>query len=165
MKYFAIISVLILIITLVGVVMLSTVNESDKVLVEATGVVQEEASTNAGTFEVLQDQLRLGAVVGTTYTSNRELKDISNYQFITYVVRLRNNTTVDAELVEIQVTPMIGDVLQMGFTSSVTVPAGETADVSVTILTDYTVSKHPVRELNVSYYMWGAPFSMKTTAK
>lgn len=160
MKYFAIISVLILIATLVGV---SSLYLTDKVVVEATGAIAMEASANETLFDELAEQVRLNAVVGTSYVRDTTLGDASQYQFITYTVRLRNDTSVDAELCELQITPMNGDILQLGATDNVIVPAGQTVDVTATILT--AVNMHPIREIIVSYYMWGAPFSLTTTVQ
>lgn len=160
MKYFAILTVLILIVTLVGVgYMYMTAN----IFVEAVGVIATDAPSQSPLFEELKEQLRLGAVVGTPYVAAQELAGAENYQFYTYTVRMRNNCSVSADMVELQVTPMAGDVLQIGSSKDVKLPAGQTVDVNATILTD--VSMHPIREVTVTYYIWGVPFSLKTTIR
>ena len=160
MKYFAILSVLILIVTLVGV---GTMYMNASISVEAVGVVSAAAPSQSALFEELRDQVRLGAVVGTPYVQAQELADAENYQFYTYTVRLKNGTAVPADMVELQVTPMAGDILQIGSFQDVKLPAGQTVDVSATILT--AASMHAIREVTITYYIWGAPFSMKTTIK
>lgn len=160
MKYFAIVTVLILIATLVGV---GYMYMNANIFVEAVGVVATEATTQEALFEELKEQLRLGAVVGTPYVAAQELSGAENYQFLTYTVRLRNNCAVAADMVEIQITPMSGDVLQIGSFEDVKLPAGQTVDVSATILTD--INMHAIREVTVTYYIWGAPFTMKTTVR
>ena len=158
MKYFAIFTVLLLIVTLVGVGYLyMTAN----IVVEASGVIATDAQSQSALFGDLADQVRLGAVVGTLYTTPQELSGAENYQFYTYTVRLRNNCAVSADMVELQVTPMAGDVLQIGSSTDVKLPADSTVDVQCTILTD--VNMHGIREVTVTYYIWGVPFSMKTT--
>ena len=160
MKYFAILTVLILIVTLVGVgYMYMTAN----IYVEAVGVVATDASSQSALFEELREQVRLGAVVGTPYVGAQELSGPENYQFYTYTVRLRNDCSVPADMVELQVTPMAGDILQIGSSADVKLPAGQTVDATATILTN--VNMHSIREVTVTYYIWGAPFTMKTTIK
>lgn len=160
MKYFAILTVLILIVTLVGV---GYMYMTASIAVEAVGVVATDAPSQVTLFEELREQLRLGAVLGTPYVAAQELSDAENYQFYTYTVRLRNNCAVSADMVELQVTPMAGDILQIGSFTDVKLPAKQTADVSATILTDRNM--HPIREVTVTYYIWGAPFTLKTTVK
>ena len=160
MKYFAIITVLILIATLVGVGYLYM---NANVFVEAVGVIATDAVSQYELYEDLRDQLRLGAVAGTPYISATELSGPENYQFLTYTIRLRNNTSVPADMVELQVTPMAGDVLQIGSFEDVKLPAARSVDATATILTD--VNMHPIREVTITYYIWGVPFTMKTTVR
>ena len=160
MKYFAMITVLILIATLVGV---SYLYMNSNVYVEATGVIATDAVSQYELYDALREQLRLGAVAGTPYVTAQELNGPENYKFLTYTVRLRNNTTVSADMVELQVTPMAGDVLQIGVYEDVKLPAGRSVDATATILTD--VNMHPIREVTITYYIWGVPFSMKTTVR
>ena len=160
MKYFAIITVLILIATLVGVGYLYM---NANVFVEAVGVIATDAVSQYELYEDLRVQLRLGAVAGTPYIAATELSGPENYQFLTYTIRLRNNTSVPADMVELQVTPMAGDVLQIGSFEDVKLPAGRSVDATATILTD--VNMHPIREVTITYYIWGVPFTMKTTVR
>ncbi len=160
MKYFAIISVLILIVTLVGVGYLyMTAN----IVVEAVGAIATEASNQPVLFNDLKQQLRLGAVAGTPYVEAQELSGPEDYQFLTYTVRLRNNTTVPADMVELQITPMAGDILQVGSYTDVKLPAGQTVDATATILTARNM--HAIREVTITYYISGVPFTMKTTVR
>lgn len=160
MKYFAILTVLVLIATLVGV---GYMYMSSNIYVEAVGVGSTLAQDQPALFEELSDQVRLNAVIGTPYISTQELSGAENYKFYTYTVRLRNNCAVNAEMVEMQITPMSGDVLQIGSTANITLPAQQTADVSATILTD--VNMHEIREVTITYYVWGVPFTLKATIK
>ena len=160
MKYFAILTVLILIVTLVGV---GYMYMNANIFVEAVGVIATDAQSQQALFEELQTQLRLGAVVGTPYTAAQELSGLEDYQFLTYTVRLRNNCSVPADMVELQITPMAGDILQIGSSQDVKLPAGQTVDATATILTG--VNMHAIREVTITYYIWGVPFTMKTTVK
>ena len=156
MKYAAIFMVLVLIASLVGVGYLYL---TANVTVQAVGVTAVEASTQPALFDELARQVENRQVLGTAYTST-PLGSMENYQFYTYTVRLRNNCFVTADMVEVQVTPMEGDVLQIGDDTARALPARSTGDITATILTD--VNMHSVRELNITYYMWGVPFSLKT---
>ena len=66
-----------------------------------------------------------------------------------------------ADMVEVQVTPMDGDVMQLGVEGAHALPKRTTGDIQATILTK--LGMHSVREINISYYMWGIPFHLKTT--
>ena len=160
MKYFATISVLILIVALVAVGYLYM---SSNLFVEAVGVTAMDAPSQITLFEELREQVRLGAVLGTPYVTARELSGAANYQFYTYTVRLRNDTAVPADMVELQVTPMAGDILQIGSYTDVKLPAKQTVDATATILTEKDM--HPIREVTISYYIWGVPFTTKTTIR
>lgn len=157
MKYIAIFTVLLLIASLIGVGYLYL---TSNVTVEAIGVVAVEASTQPEMFERLCQQVESHSVIGTAFTS-QPLGDISNYQFYTYTIRLKNNCFLTADMVEVQVTPMQGDVLQLADDTARALPARTTGDLGATILTD--INMHSVRELNISYYMWGVPFTIRTT--
>lgn len=158
MKAAAIISVILLIVCLLGIgVLYATAGMA----VESVGVIAVEASTQPDLFNQLRQQVEAGSVIGTAYTSQTWLDDASNYQFYTYTIRLRNDCFVTADMIEVQVTPMDGDVLQIGDYSVKQLTARTTGDLQVTILT--AIGMHPVRELNVTYYVWGMPFTLKTT--
>ena len=158
MKVAAIVSAALLIACLLGIgVLYGTAGMA----VESVGVVAVEAATQLEIFNELRQQVESGSVLGTAYTGQTWLEDASNYQFYTYTIRLRNNCFVTAEMIEVQVTPMDGDVLQIGDYSVKQLAGRSTGDLQATILT--TVNMHPVRELNVTYYIWGMPFTLKTT--
>lgn len=158
MKAAAIISVVLLILCLLGV---GALYATSGMAVESVGVIAVEASTQPDLFNQLRQQVESGSVLGTAYTSQTWLDDASSYQFYTYTIRLRNDCFVPAEMIEVQVTPMEGDVLQIGDYTVKQLTARTTGDLQVTILT--AIGMHPVRELNVTYYVWGMPFTLKAT--
>lgn len=157
MKVLAILSVIVLIASLVGVGYLYM---TSSVAVIGLDVIAVEAATQPDLFNQLKAQVESGGVLGTAYTSQTWLEDASAYQFLTYTVRLQNNTFVTADMVELQVTPMNGDVLQIGDFTPKALQSHATGDIQATILTD--ASMHSTRELNVTYYIWGMPFSLRT---
>lgn len=158
MKAAAIVSVILLIVCLIGIGVLYATAE---MTVEAVSVVAVEAAAQPELFNQLRQQVETGSVLGTAYTTQTWLDDASHYQFYTYAIRLRNDCFVTAEMIEAQVTPMDGDVLQIGDFSVKQLPGRSRGDLQVTILTN--IGMHPVRELNVTYYVWGMPFTLKTT--
>ena len=158
MKAAAIVSVVLLIACLLGIGVLYATAD---MAVESIGVIAVEAATQPDLFNQLRQQVETGSVLGTAYTSQPWLDDASNYQFYTYTIRLRNDCFVTADMIEAQVTPMDGDILQIGDYTVKQLPARTTGDLQVTILT--AVGMHPVREINVTYYVWGMPFTLKTT--
>lgn len=158
MKSAAIVSVVLLILSIIGVGYLYLTTSIT--IVDTPQVIAVEAYTQPELFQQLQAQVESGSVLGSTYTSSRQLEGAENYQFLTYTVRLRNNCYVNADMVEVQVTPMDGDVLQLGDFVPKTLPAQATGDIQATILT--RLGMHPVRELNVTYYIWGLPFHLRT---
>ena len=157
MKAFAIVSVLILLLTLVGV---GSMYLSATIYVEASGVTTMEATARQEFFDSLAEQVRLDAVVGTTFGSVSELSGAENYKFCIYTVHLKNNCRIPAEMVEMQISPRGSDVVQIGEAPLVTVNPGETAEVKAVLLT--SMDMDAMREVTISYYMWGVPFTLKT---
>ncbi len=157
MKYLAIFLVIALLFSIGGVGYLYM---TATVVVEATGTVAMEATSQMELFGQLARQAKNGALIGTVY-SPLPLEDASQYQFITYTVRLRNDCMIDAESVEIQVYPMEGDVVQIGDFTPKTLHARKTGDISATILA--SANMHSIREVNITYYMWGLPFTVRAT--
>ena len=158
MKAAAIVSVILLIACLLGIGVLYATAD---MAVESVNVIAVEAATQPDLFNQLRQQVESGSILGTAYTGQNWLDDASNYQFYTYTIRLRNDCFVNADMIEAQVTPMDGDVLQIGDYTVKQLPSRATGDLQVTILT--AIGMHPVREINITYYVWGLPFSLKTT--
>ena len=148
MKRFAIVSVVLLLIALLGV---GAMYMTSNVTVIAQGDL----------FTDLSAQVRAGAVVGTSFVAPQELSSAEDYVFYTYTFRLENNTTLPAEMIEVQITPMSGDILQIGSDQVLTMPAHTIGDVTATILTSKDM--HAIREANITYYIWGIPFTIRTT--
>lgn len=157
MKYAAIISALVLVLTILFVGVL-WMNASIAIDTAASGVRIVEASVWPDRYDALAEQLRLDAVVGTPFIAPQELSGVEDYQFCVYTVTLRNDCGVDADAVEIQITPMAGDVLQVGDAPLMTVPAGSSTQATAVLLTQ--AGNHGVRQVTVTYYMWGKPFTL-----
>ena len=125
-----------------------------------TECIATDGITQIEYFNTLKSKVASSTFVGTRYTSE-VLGTADQYQFLTYTVRLNNRAFLKAEVIEIRITPMQGDVLQIGEETVHDLPAGQYMDLSATILTDRAM--HSVREATVSYYFWGIPFTVKLT--
>ena len=130
--------------------------------VTITGIdcVAVDAANQEAVFAGLKEQVSRGIFTGTPFDIS-EIGNAGDYQFYTYTVHLRNDTFVMAEVAEVQVAPMNGDVLQTEEPQPRAIPARGEGDVQGTILTGKEM--HNVRELTVTYYLWGLPFSLRTT--
>ena len=134
---------------------------NSRMTVVSVHAVTTEASAQPLLYDELRDQADNGALTGTVFRTG-SLTGIEHYQFITYTVTLRNATWLDAEMVELQVTPMEGDVVQVGVPVPGTLPRQATGELTATLLTD--INAHPARELTLTYYLGGVPFSLRTNA-
>lgn len=158
MKRFAIVSVVLLLLAVLGV---GALYMTANVTVVAQGVTAMEAYRESDLFQSLCAQVRAGAVVGTSFVAPQELSGAEDYVFYTYTFRLENKTALPAEMIEVQITPMSGDILQVGSDQALVLPAHSVGDITATILTDKDM--HPIREANITYYIWGIPFTLRTT--
>lgn len=122
--------------------------------------IATDGMTQIDYFNNLKSKLASSAFVGTRY-SNDDLSTADKYQFLSYTIHLNNQSFLKAEIIEIRITPMQGDVLQIGEENAHDLPAGQQMDLSATILTDRAM--HSVREATVSWYFWGIPFTTRLT--
>ena len=122
--------------------------------------IATDAVTQLDTYTRLTDSLASGTLVGTPFTRNVPVSP-EDCVFYTYTVHLENRCFLPVRNVEIQITPMDGDILQMGETLPYDLDAGRSMDLTATVLTGKTL--HNVRELTVTYYIWGLPFSVRMT--
>ena len=109
-------------------------------------------------FDTLKASLASGTFVGTRFSQD-EPGTADQYQFLTYTVRLTNKTFLTADVIELRITPMEGDVVQLGDNMEHRLASGRDLDLSVTIMT--ARGMHSIREATVTYYFWGIPFSDK----
>lgn len=158
MKYVAWILILILVAGIVGV---GYVYATAQVVVVATGVSGVAASEHEALFNDYKRRLENGTVHGTVYQPYLE-GEAEDYMFLTYTVRLQNNCFIDADMVEMQVVPWEGlDVLQIGEERPKKLTPRTTGDLSSTVLSKK--GNNTVRQVVVTFYMWGMPFTVKET--
>lgn len=118
------------------------------------------ASQRSAEFAALREAVAQQSLIGTVLHSG-PLGDSGEYSYYMYTLRLKNEGLVRAEMVEVQIAPIGSDVLFYGETGEVQIGPGETRDVWCILLT--RGAPHPVRDLYVTYYLWGHPQEVKYT--
>ena len=157
MKRFAIFMIFLVFAAVIAVGYLYFISSVDVV---SYGCLAVEAATQPELFEQLKEEVASGALCGTLYRQDADLSDISRYVFYTYTARLRNNTFLTADMVEMQVGMKGDDVLQIGDSTAKALKSHTTGDIQAIILTDRDMDN--TRELTLTYYMWGIPFVTRT---
>ena len=118
------------------------------------------ATDRGAEFEALRTAVEGQSLIGTML-KNTALTRAEDYSYYIYTLRLRNPGLVAAEMVELQITPMAADVLFYGENQEIVIPPGETKDVWCVLLTQG--APHAVRDIHVTYYLWGHPHEVKFT--
>lgn len=104
----------------------------------------------------VEEETFMGTLFGT-----KEIGEAEDYVLITYTLRVSNQCLVSIDMIEVQVVPDPADVLQLGDSAVHFLKAKTEGEVTATILAPKT--SHAVRELIVTYYVWGVSFSIKET--
>lgn len=157
MKYVAWLMVLLLLATVGGVGYLyMTAN----ITVESITFYSQAALEQQALFDGLQQRSDNDTVLGTIFDHN-PIGAVEDYALYTYTLHLINDSMLQADMIEIQVIPMDGDIVQVGDSWPRSLSSRSEGDISATILTKS--GTHAVRELIVTYYIWGVPFQVKVT--
>ena len=77
------------------------------------------------------------------------------------VMAIQGEARVNTERQQVTLSPMQGDILQIGDTEEHLLPSGRKTSLSVTILTPRGAQN--VREATATWFIWGLPFSQKIT--
>ena len=157
MKAFAIFLIVLVLAAVIGVGWLYMNARMD---IRFDSCIANDGYTQAEVFNSVKARLKNDTFIGTRFT-NEELETADQYQFLTYTIHVNNHSFLKAEVIEIRITPMQGDVLQLGDEAPHDLPSGRQADLSATILTNRNM--HSVREATVTWYFWGLPFTEKMT--
>ena len=128
--------------------------------IEGKGFDRVSAAQRQGEFEALRLAVQNQSLMGTV-TRSGPLGPAENYTYYIYTLRLHNAGLVSAEMVEMQIAPIGSDVLFYGDTQEIDIPPGGTRDVWCVLLTEGT--PHAVRDIYVTYYLWGHPQEVKFT--
>ena len=157
MKPLAIILVLLVIAALVG---MGWFYFNSNLEVTFSACVATDPVTQPDVFNQLKSSVENETFVGTLY-STAPLASPEDCLFYTWTVHLNNKSFLPITVIEIQVTPMSGDILVIGDPAEHTLDPRADSDLSVTMLT--ARDKHSVREAIVTWYVWGFPFSTRLT--
>ena len=127
------------------------------------------AAEHEAEFLRLEKALKNNSLIGTAYMQNIE-GAASEYNLVIYTVTLRNKGLLPAQMTEMVVSPADNDVLcytdgsAQGDIPDITVPAGGAATIRCVLLTRAQARQTTVRDLYISYYIWGNPFTIRVTA-
>ena len=165
-KAAAIAVVLVLMLMLGGVLVYGLVNTHVQVV---DGKVQVIAcSAYPDEFARLQAAAQQSALVGTVFQQNIE-GSAGEYSLLVYALQLKNPGFLPMEMVELQVSPLAEDQLSYtegsaeGAVPQITVGPGRTATLRQVLMTKATGKPRTVRDLYITYYIWGNPFTVKYT--
>jgi len=111
------------------------------------------------TFEKLKKSIEEESFYGTLYEKPLEWKDASEYVWLKYDITVRNNCLVPVDMLEVQVVPQTSDILQMPDLQVKSLELKSDGTISAQILAPKDT--HPVRELIVTYYLWGVSGNLK----
>lgn len=131
-----------------------------KVTIAAYKAEGVSAGTRAEEFARIKEQVAQNAFMGTRFRTD-PLGEADAYALITYTLRLNNQCLVPIDMVEVQVVPDPNDVLQLGDQAVHSLQAKSQGDITATLLT--TKDSHAIRELIVTYYVWGVSFRIRET--
>lgn len=118
------------------------------------------AEERAAEFETLRMAVAQQSLIGTMLRSG-ELGPAADYSYYMYTLRIKNPGLIDAQMVEMQISPLSQDVLFYGDPEEIIIPAGQTRDIWCVLLT--RGEPHAVRDIYITYYLWGHPQEVKFT--
>ncbi len=111
-------------------------------------------------FERIKASVEEESFRGTLFNA-QNIGEAEDYVFITYTLRISNQCLVPIDMIEVQVVPETTDVLQLGEDTLHSLGPKSEGDITATILAPKT--SHAVRELIVTYYVWGISFTIRET--
>ena len=148
-------SLLLVMVVLVGYLFLTA--EVQIVDISTQGI---SAANDPAEFEALKESIEQDTFYGTLYQKPLEWKDASEYVYLTYTLRIRNNCLVPIDMLEVQVVPQTGDILKLADLKVKSLDVKSEGDLTVQILAPKDT--HPIREMIVTYYLWGVSGNVKT---
>ena len=150
------VSLLLVMALLVGYLFLTA-----EVQVTAISTQGISAENDLAAFNQLKNAVMEGTFQGMLYQKPLEWKDASEYVYLTYTLRIHNGCLVPIDMIEVQVIPQSTDILQMSDFAVHSLEAKSEGDLTVQVLAPKDT--HPVREMIVTYYVWGVSFNLRTT--
>ena len=127
------------------------------------------AADHEAEFQRLKKALHNNSLIGTAYAPEIE-GESSDYNLVIYTVTLSNKGLLPASMAELIVSPAQTDILcytdgsALGEIPDISVPSGGSATIRCVLLTRAQARQSTVRDLYISYYIWGNPFTIRITA-
>ncbi len=127
------------------------------------------AAQHEAEFTRLKKASENRSLIGTSFTQDIP-GDASDYNLVIYTVTLSNHGLLPAHMAELMVSPASDDILcytdgsAQGQIPDITIPAGKSATIRCVLLTRVNARQTSVRDLYVSYHVWGNPFTVRITA-
>ena len=159
LKYIALLMTILLVLSLLFVGYFFMTASVSIVAFKAQGMQATEVPEQ---FEKIKFSVANSTFRGT-YFNTTPLDEAEKYALITYTLRISNDCLVPIDMIEVQVVPNPDDVLQLGDHAVYSLPPKSQGDITATILT--LKQSHSVRELLVTYYVWGVSFTIQETYK
>lgn len=155
LKFAAIMSVSLLLVMAGCVGYLFLTAEVQIVDIQAQGIPVEQTE-----LDLLKQSIEQQTFYGTLFQKPHEWSDASEYVYLTYTLRIRNNCLVPIDMIELQVVPQSGDILQKADLKVKSLDLKSEGEVQVQILSPK--NSRPIREMIVTYYLWGVSGNIKT---
>ena len=149
-------SVLVVMLIMVGYLFMTS--EVRVELVTAQGI---PADNDPDAFAELMKAVDEATFQGTVFQKPQEWKAASEYVYLTYTIRLQNDCLVPIDMIEAQVVPQSTDLLQIGDTTVRALSPKTAGEFQVQVLVPKDT--HAVRDLIITYYVWGVSFTLRTT--
>lgn len=136
--------------------------------VETRDALVMPADTQPGEFSRLMNLLDHNAVRGTVFEKS-VTGNPGDYTILRYTLKVKNRGFLPARMLEAMVVPVAGDVLCYSQQDAQGQDVNQALDLAPgqeTSLHCYLLTRrdlHAVREIHVSYYIWGNPFLIKVT--
>ena len=124
---------------------------------EARGVQVVPAAQMAETFETLRRQVQDGGLLGTAFSED-PLGEMGDYAFHIYTVQVTNRGFLPADWIQLSVSPISGDALQMDPETANMLPALQSGALQATVLSQ--AAQAAPRDLRVTYFVFGRPYSI-----
>ena len=125
--------------------------------VSSAGAVVESAADRADAFESIRQMSEVGSADVIMFKESVE-GDASQYSFVTYTLRVRNLNLLDAEWLQLEISPADGDVFMLKSTVDDVAALNEQL-VSVVIMTDRMTNNY-TRSAMLTYYVYGHAVSI-----
>lgn len=145
---------------LVMVLMMAYLFMTAEVTAQVVSSVGVSAAEQEGYFSSLKKSVEEDTFIGTLYQKPTQWKEAADYVYLQFSVNVHNGCLVPIDMIEVQVVPQPTDILQLRDQQVYSLNPKSDGIFNAAILAPKDT--HPVRELVVTYYVWGVSFQIKT---